>query len=94
MKNSLEEEDRKIFLLDYAQLDNRLHELGFKCVKTNTPDDYHYSHYNEVIDSLYGIEHFINETLNLSIRFFFSLFSSFMKEYTRMYTPCQAKTTK
>lgn len=69
MKKDTEKDDRKKFLLDYTQLDNRLHELGFKCVKTNTPADYHYSHYNKIIDDLYGVEHFVNETLNLSIRF-------------------------
>lgn len=52
MKKDTEKEDRKKFLLDYTQLDNRLHELGFKCVKTNTPADYHYSHYKQIIDDL------------------------------------------
>lgn len=69
MKKDTEKDDRKKFLMDYTQLDNRLHELGFKCVKTNTADDYHYSHYKQIIDDLYGVEHFVNETLNLSIRF-------------------------
>jgi hypothetical protein len=71
-KKDIEILERKEFLDTYSEFTKWIWSLGFRSgnYKENTTAlDYHYSYYNEYIDALYGIEHYINDILNLSIRF-------------------------
>ncbi len=65
--------ERQKFLDVYSEFDKWLTGIGFRTghywKESATPYDCHYSHYNEIIDSLYSVEHFILDALNLSIRF-------------------------
>ena len=64
--------ERKKFLDVYSEFDVWLRSMGFRLgnsEETSTPADYNYSHYDNYVDSLVGVECYIQETLNLSIRF-------------------------
>ena len=66
-----EYEERKRFLQVYTDFNNWLFKLGFESDKTHksTALDYHYSWYDEKLESLCSVEHYINERLKMSIRF-------------------------
>ena len=61
--------ERLGFIEIYQDFDYWLLKLGFFNENSSTPLDYQYSHYNDKIDSLYSVEHYINKRLDLSIRF-------------------------
>lgn len=65
--------ERQRFLDVYTNFDNWLSSLGFRTghywTESSTSMDCHYSHYDKHIDSLYSVEHYIHDTVNLSIRF-------------------------
>jgi len=71
MKKDKEYEERKQFLQVYADFNNWLLNLGFESDKSykSTHLDYHYSWYDEKLESLYSVEHYINERLKMSLRF-------------------------
>lgn len=66
-----EYEKRKQFLKVYADFNNWLIKLGFENDRSykSTALDFHYSWYDEKLESLYGVEHYINERLKMSIYF-------------------------
>lgn len=66
-----EYETREAFLQIYADFNNWLYKLGFETDKSykSTHLDYHYSWYDEKIESLCSVEHYINDTLKISLRF-------------------------
>lgn len=66
-----EYEERKLFLQVYTDFNNWLFKLGFECDRSykSTALDCHYSWYDEKLESLYSVEHYINERLKISIRF-------------------------
>lgn len=62
-------EQRFKFIDTYTKFDVWLKSVGFRSAtlkESSTPDDYHYSHY---IDSMYGVERYINDTFKISLRF-------------------------
>lgn len=65
--------DRKMFLNVYSEFDNWLRSIGFRAghywKECATSLDFHYSHYDNDINSLYGVECYMNDTLKLAIRF-------------------------
>jgi len=65
--------ERKQFLDVYSEFNLWLKSIGFRIGhywnESATTEDCHYSHYDDHIDSLWGIEHYIHDALNLSIRF-------------------------
>lgn len=64
--------ERKKFLAVYEEFNAWLRSIGFRqgnVDESSTPADYNYSFYDKHIDSLVGVECYIQETLNLSIRF-------------------------
>ena len=61
--------ERLEFIEIYQSFDQWFLNLGFTMENSSTPQDYHYSHYDGEIDSLYSVEHYINKRLDLSIRF-------------------------
>lgn len=63
---------REKFLEVYSDFTRWMYSLGFRTGKveeSSTLEDYNYSHYDNYVDSLYGVELYIQDTLNLSIRF-------------------------
>jgi len=60
-----------LFLHVYLEFDEWLSTIGFEPDRSykSTPMDYNYSWYKEKINSLYSVEHYINERLKLSLRF-------------------------
>lgn len=64
---------RQKFLDVYTQFNNWLREIGFRqghyWKESSTISDCHYVHYNEHIDSLHSVEHYVHDAVNLSIRF-------------------------
>lgn len=64
-------EERKQFLQVYTDFNNWLFKLGFESDKTYKSNslDYHYSWYDDKLESLSSVEHYINERLKMSIRF-------------------------
>ena len=71
MKKDKEYEERKQFLQVYADFNNWLLKLGFESDKSykSTHLDYHYSWFDEKLESLCSVEHYINERLKISLRF-------------------------
>lgn len=67
--NKSEIKDRQQFIDVYTEFDKWLSSIGFSTVNTSTHSDYHYEVYNELIDPMYGVEHYQNEILTISIRF-------------------------
>lgn len=63
--------ERQRFLSVYTVFQNYLKELGFEPYRgyARTPEDFHYSWYNEKIDDLYSVERYVNKDLDMSIRF-------------------------
>ena len=61
--------ERLEFIEIYQDFDRWLLNLGFTVEHSSTPQDYHYSSYNNLINSLYSVEHYINKRLGLSLRF-------------------------
>ena len=59
--------ERQKFIDIYNDIDKGLRSLGFRSGNNNLA--YNYSHYNKKIDSLYGVEVYINEVLNLALYF-------------------------
>lgn len=66
-----EYEERKQFLQVYTDFNNWLVKLGFENDRSlkSTALDFHYSWYDEKLESLCSVEHYINERLKMSIRF-------------------------
>lgn len=70
LQEELEYEKRKQFLNSYnTEFDQWMSALHFKTIRSNTVADYHYSHYNEFVKALYGVEVYRNEFLNIDVRF-------------------------
>lgn len=64
--------ERQKFLDIYNDFDKWLRSLGFRSGNYKESSNhlaYNYSHYNKKIDSLYGVEVYINEVLNLALYF-------------------------
>lgn len=65
--------ERKTFLNVYFDFDVWLNTLGFRSGayyrESSTVLDYHWSHYEKSICSLNSVEHYVHDTLKLSIRF-------------------------
>lgn len=57
----------------YSEFNDFIKTLGFRSghywSESSTVNDYNYSHYKKQIDSLWGVEHYINDELSLSFRF-------------------------
>jgi hypothetical protein len=71
-KKELEFLERKNFLDVYADFDRWLISVGFKSAKFKESMDhlnYHWSHYDKDIDSLYSVECYLHDTLKLRINF-------------------------
>lgn len=67
-----EREERQKFLDVYADFDRWLFSLGFRSGNYKESSNhlaYNYSHYEKNINSLYGVEVYINEVLNLALYF-------------------------
>ena len=66
-----EEKERIEFLQVYIDFDKWLFKFGFEPDRSyhSTPLDCEYSWYKEKINSLYSVEHYINERLKISLRF-------------------------
>jgi hypothetical protein len=73
MKSTKKELKLRIdFLKVYSEFDNWLTSLGFRCAnfkESTNYSSYHWSHYNEHIYSLYSVERYLHDILNLSINF-------------------------
>lgn len=72
MKKTNEILERKKFLDVYTEFNKWLHSLGFRCANSKergTHLDFHWSHYDCQVDSLYSVECYFHDTLKLSIRF-------------------------
>ena len=69
LKKSLEFQIRMEFLSVYTEFDKWLSLYNFKSMHSNTTSDYLYSHYSQSIKTLYGVEHYKNDFLRISIRF-------------------------
>ena len=68
----LQDLERKEFLDVYVEFDKWLMNLGFRTANLteySTYNNYHYSIYDTHIDSLYGVETFVHDTLKLTISF-------------------------
>lgn len=61
--------ERLEFIEIYQSFDQWLLNIGFNNENSSTPLDYHYSHYDDKIDSLYSVEHYTNKILGVSLRF-------------------------
>ena len=63
--------ERKQFLDVYSKFDEWLSSIGFRsgCYEQGSYYNYHWSHYDKYIDSLYSVELYLHDTLKLSIRF-------------------------
>lgn len=70
-KEKQEIKERLAFLQIYTDFNNWLDKHGFKTPTrlVSTPLDFHYSEYNKIIDDLYSVEHYVNDTLKISLRF-------------------------
>ena len=69
VKKIKEIEERQKFIDVYTEFNNWLHSLGFKSKHTCTYMDVNYGWYDDCVDSLYGVEHYVHNILKLSIRF-------------------------
>ena len=67
----IEHKKRKQFLQAYTDFNNWLLKLGFESDKSynSTHLDCHYSWYDNKIESLCSVEHYINKRLQISLRF-------------------------
>lgn len=65
--------EREKFLKVYSEFNEWLSSLGFRAghywKESATSNDFHYSHYNEYIDALHSVEHYVHDVIKLSIRF-------------------------
>lgn len=70
-KELAETKERIAFLQVYTDFNNWLHNLGFKVGNFTdmSPLNFHYSFYDENINSLHSVEHYFHETLKISLRF-------------------------
>lgn len=73
LERTVEHLERQRFLDVYAEFNKWLNSLGFRhghyWKESTTPLDFHWSHYDKDIDSLYSVECYVHDTLKLSIRF-------------------------
>lgn len=71
LERTIEILERKQFLDVYSEFDKWLSSIGFRngCFEQGSYYDYHWSHYDKHIDSLYSVELYLHVTLKLSIRF-------------------------
>lgn len=65
-------ETKQKFIEVYSEFNKWLASLGFR--RANTKETmsyltYHYTHYDKHINSLWGVENYIQDTLNMSIHF-------------------------
>ncbi len=60
---------RWAFLEVYNDLNRWLAAVGFKSKMSSTEQDYHYSYYDEHIDSMHSVECYVLEPVKLVIRF-------------------------
>lgn len=71
-KAKKEYETRMVFLNTYTEFNQWLAKLGFVKAAydvSSTYADYHWSHYDTLIDSLYGVEHYQHHNLKIGLRF-------------------------
>lgn len=65
--------ERENFLEVYSDITKWLTDKGFRLGhywnESSTPMDYHYSHYEEHINALFGVEHYVHDILGFDIRF-------------------------
>lgn len=67
-----ERKERQKFLDVYNDFDKWLYSLGFRSGNWKESSNhlaYNYSHYEQKINALYGVEVYINEVLNLALYF-------------------------
>lgn len=73
LEDTIQMLERQRFLDVYTNFDKWLSSLGFRVghywKESTTSMDCHYSHYDKHINSLYGVEHYIQDAVKLSIRF-------------------------
>jgi len=71
LKRTVEILERQQFLNVYTEFDKWLSSIGFRSgsFEQGSYYDYHWSHYDKHIDSLYSVELYLHDTLKLSIRF-------------------------
>lgn len=73
MKKNTEIESRQLFIDAYTNFDKWLLSIGFRnghyWEEASTESDYNYSYYDEHINSFYGVECYVQDTLELTIRF-------------------------
>lgn len=101
MKKSSETLEREKFLNVYSDFSNWLFSLGFRqghfWKESSASADYNYSHYENHIKSLYGVEHYVHDVLRLSIRFLRDkhehkiMFVCILGSYSKTYTIEEAK---
>lgn len=64
--------ERESFLKTYSDFDSWLRSIGFRSSnikESMSHRNYHYSHYDEKVDSLYSVENYIHDVIRLSIHF-------------------------
>lgn len=72
LQRTIEVLERKQFLDVYAEFNTWLRSIGFRAGdihESSTCLDFHWSHYNEDIDSLHSVECYLHDVVNLAIRF-------------------------
>jgi hypothetical protein len=69
MSNKKEFELRMSFLKVYDEFNLWLRQIGFVVKHSSTTQDFNYSHYDEYVDSMYGVEFYTHPVLKLSLRF-------------------------
>lgn len=66
-------EQRENFIEIYNQFNVWLTNLGFRTGHywndASTQYDYHYTHYNDLVDAMYSVECYVHDELNFKIRF-------------------------
>jgi len=71
LKREVEFLKREAFLDLYTDFNIWLDSIGFRVARYDESDisSYHYSHYDKFIDSLYGVENYLHNTLKLRLTF-------------------------
>ncbi|MFY8160486.1 MAG: hypothetical protein ACOVNU_04090 [Candidatus Kapaibacteriota bacterium] len=102
LEKSVEFSERLLFLDVYTEFDRWLSSLGFRTANTKEGMsllNYHYTHYDKHIDSLYSVERYLHDDLKLSIHFLRGryehkiMFVGEMGTYSETKTIDQAKET-
>lgn len=71
-KSKKEISEREKFLLVYSEFTQWIYSIGFReghyVNESATSLDVYYKSYEKYIDALYGVEHYVNDILKISIR--------------------------